>query len=407
MPRWGFALALEACFCFCCRRRTREEIEGLATAPTKVLQVDRVKPVRALELLREELGDDPAKRAKWRGEARVASIMGSCPASRARFKSGVRHWLEFIEVTYGRPMCDKQAFPPTLGDVLAWANVFACSDTFSNYLTHLRGACHATGFEAPPTRHPALSRAVVAILKRELFVARQKRFINRTMMANMVAAVRNGREELHYAMLWLLAYTFLLRLPSEALPACKGEPTNESLLQQQTLIWREGDCVCLRLLRRKNMRQGSGILKRKCSCKDAATDFNRDTCVVHSLWDRFFDKMPEGSQPWRKVTANKARARLREVLTNLDVPEPDTYATHDFRRGHAEDLRRSGASLSEILKAGQWRSAAFMSYLDADELNKAMSVFPISHSIKVRCLSVVQDVAFAMAINEVDEEWCH
>jgi len=347
----------------------------LATAPTKVLKIDGVKPMRALELLKQELGDDPAKRAKWRGDARVASIMGSCPGSRASFKSGVRHWLEFIEVTYGRPMCDKQAFPPTLGDVLAWANVFACSDTFSNYLTHLRGACHAMGFEAPPTRHPALSRAVVAILKRELFKARQKRFINRTMMANMVAGVRNGREELHYAMLWLLAYTFLLRLPSEALPTCKGAPTNESLVQQQTLIWREGDCVCLRLRRRKNMRQGSGTLKRKCTCRDAATDFNRDTCVVHSLWDRFFDKMPEGSQPWRKTTANMARDRLRAVLAKLEVAEPGTYATQDFRRGHAEDLRKSGAPLSEILKAGQWRSAAFMSYLDTDELNKAMSVF--------------------------------
>ena len=40
------------------------------------------------------------------------------------------------------------------------------------------------------------------------------------------------------------------------------------------------------------------------------------------------------------------------------------YRTHDFRRGHAEDLRLSGAPLAEILKAGDWRSSAFLDYLD-------------------------------------------
>ena len=51
--------------------------------------------------------------------------------------------------------------------------------TFGNYLSHLRGACHAMGFEAPPTGHPAMKRAMVAIAKRELFEAREKRFIDR------------------------------------------------------------------------------------------------------------------------------------------------------------------------------------------------------------------------------------
>ena len=34
-------------------------------------------------------------------------------------------------------------------------------------------------------------------------------------MSNMVKAVQHGKEELSLAMLWLAAYTFLLRLPSE------------------------------------------------------------------------------------------------------------------------------------------------------------------------------------------------
>ena len=55
----------------------------------------------------------------------------------------------------------------------------------------------------------------------------------------------------------------------------------------------------------------------------------------------------------------------------MDVPDAKLYGTHDFRRGHAEDLRQCGASLAEILLAGQWKSAAFLKYLDEAELEKA------------------------------------
>jgi hypothetical protein len=49
---------------------------------------------------------------------------------------------------------------------------------------------------------------------------------------------------------------------------------------------------------------------------------------------------------------------------NLKVLQAASYGTHDIRRGHAKDLQMSGASLAETLAAGQWRSPAFMKYLD-------------------------------------------
>ena len=59
---------------------------------------------------------------------------------------------------------------------------------------------------------------------------------------------------------------------------------------------------------------------------------------------------------------------LRTQLQALGVKDALRYRTHDFRRGHAKDLVAAGASLREILNAGEWRSAAFLSYLDKDEL---------------------------------------
>ena len=56
------------------------------------------------------------------------------------------------------------------------------------------------------------------------------------------------------------------------------------------------------------------------------------------------------------------------MLGTLGVVDAAAYRSHDFRRGHAEDLRLNGATLAEILRAGDWRSPAFLLYLGAQRL---------------------------------------
>ena len=145
----------------------------------------------------------------------------------------------------------------------------------------------------------------------------------------------------------------------QALPMCKMRPDNPVAAQEQTIIWMEDDTVCLRMLRRKNRQKGSGILKRKCSCRGGV-----NSCPVHMLWMKFFAELPEGAHPWAPVTPDVARRRLRQILVSLRVPNAQAYGTHDFRRGHADDMREMGATLAEILAAGQWTSKAFLAYLD-------------------------------------------
>ena len=55
---------------------------------------------------------------------------------------------------------------------------------------------------------------------------------------------------------------------------------------------------------------------------------------------------------------------------SLGLADADEYRTHDLRRGHALDLQLAGAPLHEILKAGDWRSPAFLAYLDKYLLEK-------------------------------------
>ena len=93
------------------------------------------------------------------------------------------------------------------------------------------------------------------------------------------------------------------------------------------------------------------------------------------------------------ITASHAAVNLQVMLKNIGVEESYLYRTHDLRRGHARDLQLSGARLCaydesnrvnlstfagaplwEILSAGEWRSPAFLSYLDLHQLDAQLVI---------------------------------
>ena len=107
------------------------------------------------------------------------------------------------------------------------------------------------------------------------------------------------------------------------------------------------------------------------------------TCPVHQLGGM----LKSAGQPlFAGITAATALVALREMLEGLGVSDAASFRTHDFRRGHALDLQLSGAISSglvqvvvasaccsgaplwQILAAGEWRSPAFMEYLDKYQL---------------------------------------
>lgn len=85
---------------------------------------------------------------------------------------------------------------------------------------------------------------------------------------------------------------------------------------------------------------------------------------------------------WQGETSGRHFVHLRCVVATVgflmwrpachfgQVPKAEWYGTHSFRRGHARDLSECGTPLALILRAGQWRSAAFAKYLDEAELEK-------------------------------------
>ena len=102
--------------------------------------------------------------------------------------------------------------------------------------------------------------------------------------------------------------------------------------------------------------------ERRCWCRKCAL-----TCPVHTL-GAHFRSLPVGAQPFKHLSAAQALLALRELLIQLGVPLASVHRTHDFRRGHAEDMRLCGARLCEILGAGDWSSHAFITYMDKNKL---------------------------------------
>ena len=95
----------------------------------------------------------------------------------------------------------------------------------------------------------------------------------------------------------------------------------------------------------------------------------------------------------KQVTASTALRVLRTVLTALSFPNAAEYRTHDLRRGMRRTFRSQadgwkalvcfaehallpfgGAKLWQILEAGEWRSPAFMKYLDVHRLETDLVV---------------------------------
>ena len=252
----------------------------------------------------------------------------------------------------------------------AWSVLFRCVGTFQTYLGHLRLGCKLARVSTNALDDKAISRAASAIAKRGNFVPRPKQFVKADLLRRILAATEKSDcpWTKGNAMLFLATYVFSLRVPSECLPMTKlNGPPQAGVTLGQCTVWLEGDRIYLRLKRRKNKPNGSELWL-SCWCSSCKV-----TCPIHVL-GHYVDSLPHGAAPFAGTSAGEALGLLRNRLETLGVPEALHYRTHDLRRGHAEDLKLSGSSLMEILRVGEWRSPAFLSYLNVSDLESAAVV---------------------------------
>ena len=287
-------------------------------------------------------------------------------------------------------------FPPKLDWLLVWASMFRCSGTFSNYLGYVKVACLIERADVCIFSHPAVRIAKDSVSKSGRFASREKCWIRRSRIDAMLrwAARKNsmaglsassassaqvaalmgptilqfsGPGDMQFALLFLVCYVFLLRMPTEALPMVAGDGSGQEVTQ--SVVWvdpAKGEIV-LKLMCRKNRRGGSRLV-RTCWCKECPR-----TCPVHVLGP-IIQKLWPGEALLGGITAQVAVSKLRFMLAAIGVEKSECYRSHDIRRGHALDLQCAGAPLWKILEAGEWSSPAFMKYLDMHQLDRELVV---------------------------------
>ena len=146
---------------------------------------------------------------------------------------------------------------------------------------------------------PALKKAKASVAAAGNFTRRERMFVSRQKVEDMLVWTDANEELRSYALLFLLSYSFLLRTPSEALPAISG--INGRELGSNSVLFRSGDQLVLILHRRKNKPAGSR-LARKCTCTNAAK-----SCVFHIIGS-LMDATPVGQRLFGGITASGALA---------------------------------------------------------------------------------------------------
>lgn len=338
------------------REAPTSSILGRLAAPVTlpVTRGPRAALAEAAERLR-----GPADAARWREVERARAMLQPCARSIPSVRSGLKCWEAYCVRVLHYPCMQ---IPPAIADLVAWGALFRCGATYANYCGYVRVGCLLAGVCVAVFDSPEVRRARAAVRARADWSPRPRLFIRRFAVAALVDLGARRPEWLRASMLFLFAYTFLLRVPSEALPAVRVADASDAPSFQAALVLGAEELTLL-LRRRKNRAQGSR-LSRRCWCASC-----RVTCPVHALGP-WLARCGPGRGLFGGISAAAALRTLREMLAALGVQGAGLFRLHDLRRGHAKDLQEAGATLAEILAAGEWRSCAFMAYLDRDDLER-------------------------------------
>ena len=221
-----------------------------------VVQMPRAGPRQALKSLQLQ-SFNVAQGKAWLESARLEAVLGSCKRSLPSVRSGLQCYVAFVKTIAGNGL-HAAPFPPRIEWLQAWSRLFRNARTFSNYLGYVHTGCLVVRAPTEVFEHPALRRAKMAVEKAGLFSRREKLWIRRPKVEAMLRWAKTHPEFSRLAVLFLVAYAFLLRVPSEALPMVVFDGSSG-----QSVIAATDQEVTLTLQRRKN-RPGGSRLVRKC-----------------------------------------------------------------------------------------------------------------------------------------------
>ena len=290
------------------------------------------------------------------------NLLRNCDASLRSAAAGIRCWGYFCDAT------SRAHFPPTEEGVLAWSSFFGAGRSFKIYVAHLEKACLLLGLDTS-WKSRAIATAGYGLAKAGDRSFAPRPAISRPQLCELITA-RSLQDGL--ALIALIGWSFLLRIPSECLPLCRqqaGEDLEtEERLARRAVIGLSGGRLIIKLNRRKHMAAGSRLI-RACICDEYASDslelhIPQLLCPVCQLWPAIRQRAPVGGALFEGWTGKRVLSELRFFAEGRGWPRANKLGTHSFRRGAARAILEAGGSFSQLLRSGQWHSSAYQLYLD-------------------------------------------
>ena len=284
--------------------------------------------------------------------------------------SGLRAWHGFATKLLDY---DKNTLPPRRSpDVQGFCTIFRSAGTAANYVGYISWACRVLSLDTS-WRDEEISMVLKGTAK--LITQKGSRLLKGRVLLDDekirgLVGLADKIDMGSLALAILTWYEFLLRPLSEALVAFVGEAAWKSYLPSQFLngLWIQDDCIFLRLACRKHRQSGS-LLVRRCTCGRMQ---NEQFCLFHRFGSAAANLVP-GDVLW-KFDGYSTLAYLRSLLKLLKVENYDAFTWKGFRAGKATAMTAAGDGVGEVLAAGEWRSRAFLAYIDEDTIDKTRLV---------------------------------
>ena len=345
---------------------SHEVAQALATASTlAVTQAEQGpgKTLAALTAMPASAADTVLQSAGV--SLQVSSQLRSLPS----VASGLRLWHEFA-ASLLRYAPEHTLPPQSSTDVVKFITLFRNAGTAANYISYIKWACVLNGLSV----HWYTGQVTMALkgLKKQcasslVGTLSEQKIFDEALVLKLMTLCDGLPNHVDIGSIFLLAWQFLLRGPSEAVPAQWGSEQDLHTLPvgRHSALWVDQQGVTsLRLRRRKNRPQGS-LLRRPCLCSTVPNPM----CIGHRLLTTCGAFV--GGQRICQLTASQLLHRLHHLLAVLLVADPSRYKWKAFRAGKASAMAAAGQPLPKILQAGEWRSAAVLHYVDHDLLDAA------------------------------------
>ena len=290
-------------------------------------------------------------------DARVGVTLDSITGGKRSYVSAVRGYLVFMRELFP----DKVPVPPAIDDLLLWSQFFKHGGTFATYCSAVRWVSEGCGVDTAVFSDPLLRRAKKAL--KLVTRPKQKRWIGASLARKLMRAALE-RMDATMAMMYLGAYVFLARVPSELLTwQFDGmRLTNREAMDVSVGIQYTEVEMRVHMTKRKNAQLGDSV-RRACSCH-----LCRALCPIHVLgpWLSTFEI---GGFPFGSLSASTTTRKLRMDLEAIGVTDAILYSLHSFRRGGANDMKELGCSVEDLQRAGGWNSRACFDYIMPEDMD--------------------------------------